>query len=59
MRLSLTTGVRSMLHHLRSHKLAELGHEAQALVGQRSQLELEAKDVERDLSITPEDKGDQ
>ena len=56
-RLSLTTGVRSMLHHLRSHKLAELGHEARALVDRRSQLELEAIDVERDLSLTPEDKG--
>jgi DNA sulfur modification protein DndD len=57
MRLSLTTGVRSMLHHLRSHKLAELGREAQVLVDRRSQLELEAKDVERALSITPEDEG--
>ena len=57
MRLSLNSGVRSTLHHLRSHKLAELGREAQALVDRRSQLDLEAKDVERALSITPEDEG--
>ena len=56
-RMSFTTGVRSMLHHLRSHKLAELGREAQALIDRRSQLDLEAKVVERELSITPEDKG--
>jgi DNA sulfur modification protein DndD len=56
-RLSLTTGARSMLHHLRSHKLAELGREAEALLERRTQLDGEAKDIDRALSITPEDEG--
>ncbi len=56
-RLSLTAGARSMLHHLRSHRLAELGHEAQSLLDRRAKLDREAKDVDRALSITPEDEG--
>jgi DNA sulfur modification protein DndD len=56
-RLSLTTGARSMLHNLRSHRLAELGRDAQTLLDRRSQLDREANDVERALSITPKDEG--
>jgi DNA sulfur modification protein DndD len=56
-RLSLTTGARSTFHHLRNHKLAELGREAQTLLDRRSRLESEAESVERTLAITPEDEG--
>jgi DNA sulfur modification protein DndD len=56
-RLSLTTGARSMLHQLRSLRLAELQREAQALLKRRSKLDREFKDVERVLSITPKDEG--
>ena len=56
-RLSLTTGTRVMLHHLRSHKLADLRREAQTLLDRRGQLDREAKDLDRALSITPEDEG--
>ncbi len=56
-RLSLTSGARSMLHQLRSQRLAELGREAQTLLERRLQLDNEAKEVDRALSITPEDEG--
>ena len=46
-----------MLHNLRSHRLAELGRDAQTLLDRRSQLDREANDVERALSITPKDEG--
>ena len=56
-RLSLTAGARSLLHHLRSQKLAELRREAETLLERRLQLDRETKDVERLESITPEDEG--
>ena len=56
-RLSLSPGARSLLHHLRNHRLAELRREAQALIDRRSHLERESENVERALSITPEDEG--
>ena len=46
-----------MLHNLRSHRLAEFGRDAQTLLDRRSQLDREANDVERALSITPKDEG--
>jgi len=56
-RLLLTAGARSLLLHLRSQKLADLCGEAEALLKQRLRLDREIKDVDRVLSITPEDEG--
>ena len=56
-RLSLTISARSMLHHLRSHRLEELKRDAEALLEQRKKLDLEAEDVDRALSITPKMRG--
>ncbi len=56
-RLSLTSGTRSFLDHLRSQKLAELRREADTLLARRSLLDRQTKDVERLESITPEDEG--
>jgi DNA sulfur modification protein DndD len=56
-RLSLSASGRSLLHHLRSQKLAELHREAQALVERRADLDGELKNEDRVLSITPEDDG--
>jgi DNA sulfur modification protein DndD len=56
-RLSLNAGARSMLHHLRSRRLDELRREAETLLDRRGQLSREVEDVDRALSITPEDKG--
>jgi DNA sulfur modification protein DndD len=56
-RLSLTTAARALLHHLRGQRLTELGRDARALLERRSQLDREVNDVERALSITPEDEG--
>jgi DNA sulfur modification protein DndD len=55
-RLSLSAGARSMLHHLRSQRLDELQREAKTLLERRSQLDRDVKDVDRALSITPEDE---
>jgi DNA sulfur modification protein DndD len=56
-RLSLTTAARSMLQLLQSDKLADLRRDAQAELERRLKLESESSDIERKLSITPEDKG--
>ncbi len=56
-RLSLATGARSFLHHLRGQGLAELRREADSVLEKRANLTREAGEVERDNSITPEDAG--
>ena len=56
-RLSLPAGVRSQLLHLRSQELADLLAEAETLLERRLQIDREIKDVDRVLSITPEDEG--
>jgi DNA sulfur modification protein DndD len=56
-RLLLSPGARSLLHHLRNHRLSELGREAQTFIDRRSHLEREGANIERALSITPEDQG--
>jgi DNA sulfur modification protein DndD len=56
-RLFLAPGTRSFLQHLRGQGLAELRGEADRLLEKRTHLEREAKEVERDQSITPEDAG--
>ena len=56
-RLSLAQGTRSFLHHLRGQGLAELRREAESLLERRRNLAIEAGEVERDESITPEDEG--
>ena len=56
-RLSLAQGTRSFLHHLRGQGLAELRREAESLLERRRNLAIEAGEVERDQSITPEDEG--
>jgi len=56
-RLSLTVGARSLLTYLRSQKLADFRREAENLLEKRSQLDREIEDVDRVLSITPEDEG--
>jgi len=56
-RLSLSADARSLLLHLRGQKLADLRREAETLLERRVQLDREIKDVDRVLSITPEDEG--
>jgi DNA sulfur modification protein DndD len=56
-RLSLSPSARSLLHHLRTHRFSELRREAQTFIDRRSHLERENENIERALSITPEDEG--
>jgi DNA sulfur modification protein DndD len=55
-RLSLTSAARSLLHHLRSRRLSELAEEGQVLLRDRSALDRDLKEIERLLSLTPEDE---
>ena len=54
-RLALSPAARAQLQHLRGQRLTELRCEAELLVKRRLCLERESKEIERDLSITPED----
>jgi DNA sulfur modification protein DndD len=56
-RLSLSAAGRSQLSQLRGQRLTDLRHDAALLVKRHSRLERETKEIERDLSIAPEDEG--
>ncbi len=56
-RLALSPAARAQLQHLRGQRLVELRREAELLIKRRLRLERETKQIERDLSITPEDDG--
>jgi DNA sulfur modification protein DndD len=54
-RLNLSNGARSLLHHLRGQRLAELVTEGRDLLARLGQAEQEREDLDRALAATPQE----